>query len=136
MLQTQHEINDCTSIQNLVIPNPMISQMKNVKYLGKGGFGTVNLVRSQLDDRLIALKKIPFRSKIPPWTLINIDELDEDQKKDYLSILRELKALSAYLKNYGNMYQNKQHLSNKWYHILKVDRLLVKYLTLRVNGKY
>lgn len=35
--------------------------------LGRGAFGTVTLARSRLDGRLVAVKRIPFRSAVPPW---------------------------------------------------------------------
>lgn len=90
-----HKISKSLSDVTTIIPHPMMTQMKNIKHLGGGGYGSVQLVRSQLDDRLIALKKIPFQSKLPPWVVFNIDELDEKEKKMYTKLLRELRALAA-----------------------------------------
>ena len=93
VLPNARQDND-NSVVN-IFPNPMISQMRNVRCLGRGGFGSVQLVRSQLDDRLIALKRISFRSKIPPWEIFDIDTLDESDQEMYTKLLREIKALSA-----------------------------------------
>lgn len=85
---------DVNSVIN-IFPNPMNTQMKSLRCLGRGGYGSVQLVRSHLDDRLIALKKIPFRSKLPPWEVFDIDDLDKNDREMYTKLLRELKALSA-----------------------------------------
>jgi hypothetical protein len=49
------------------IVSPFKAQMEELRVLGKGGFGSVALVRSRLDHRLLAVKQVRFRSALPPW---------------------------------------------------------------------
>lgn len=75
---------------DLCFRNVMKDQMKQITQLGKGAFGKVNLMRSCLDNRLVAVKSIPFRSPLPPWSLENYEELVKHHSK----IVREIQALS------------------------------------------
>lgn len=52
----------------LSLVSPFRAQMEEVKVLGKGGFGSVSLVRSKLDHRLMAVKTVRFNSTLPPWS--------------------------------------------------------------------
>ncbi|GAX82089.1 hypothetical protein CEUSTIGMA_g9517.t1 [Chlamydomonas eustigma] len=65
------------------------SHMEEVQPLGKGGFGSVSLVRNRLDNRLTAVKKIPFKSFLPPWEQPQAMELRHEK------LLREVRALAS-----------------------------------------
>ena len=40
---------------------------REVRCLGKGGFGSVVSAVGRLDARAVAVKKVHFRSAVPPW---------------------------------------------------------------------
>lgn len=42
----------------ITMVSPFKAQMEELKVLGKGGFGSVTLVRSKLDHRLLAVKQV------------------------------------------------------------------------------
>ena len=44
--------------QLLSVVSSFHSHMEEIRPLGKGGFGTVSLVRSRLDGRLVAVKQV------------------------------------------------------------------------------
>ncbi|KAL6765331.1 hypothetical protein V8C86DRAFT_2457830 [Haematococcus lacustris] len=51
----------------LRLVSPVRALWQVLQPLGSGGFGSVQLVLSHLDKRLLAVKKIPFCSSVPPW---------------------------------------------------------------------
>lgn len=59
-----------------------------LQVLGKGGFGSVSLVQSRLDGKMMAMKTIRFRSTLPPWT--HALALENKHKR----LLREVCVLS------------------------------------------
>eukprot|EP00899_Mesostigma_viride_P018147 jgi/Mesvir1/26333/Mv22512-RA.1 len=53
------------SLQRML--SPYASYFEEIRRLGKGGYGAVYCARGRLDGRLVAVKKVPFRSPAPPW---------------------------------------------------------------------
>lgn len=75
--------------------SPLVSQrMTFLRDLGRGGFGDVCLMRSHLDGRLEAVKKIPFVSKVPPWSLYSQQNADGSDVP-WKEAVREVRALAA-----------------------------------------
>jgi serine/threonine protein kinase len=60
------------------------AHLKYGQTLGKGAFGTVMEAHNRLDGRVVAVKKINFRSPHPPWTSLEV--LEEHHQK----LLREV----------------------------------------------
>lgn len=52
--------------------SPYHAHYSEVGTLGKGGFGSVVRAKSRLDGRMVAIKRIPFRSRIPPWAPLEV----------------------------------------------------------------
>lgn len=44
---------------------------RELGHLGKGGFGSVAACQSLLDGRVVALKRVKFRSALPPWAPVD-----------------------------------------------------------------
>ena len=53
------------SVQRLL--SPLASNFTDLHPIGRGGFGSVFSATSVLDGRRVALKRVPFRSAVPPW---------------------------------------------------------------------
>ena len=75
--------------QGLVrLMSPYQAHFREVRCLGKGGFGSVVSAVGRLDDRAVAVKKIHFRSAVPPWAKNDsLEGLHEE-------LLREARALA------------------------------------------
>lgn len=79
----------------MTLLSPCISQRSTfIRPLGKGAFGTVSLMRSPLDGRFEAVKRIPFVSTLPPWQLCTPSD-DVICNEPCNEILREVRALAA-----------------------------------------
>ena len=61
----------------------------SLRPLGKGGFGTVFAAVGAVDGRAVALKRVPFRSPLPPWAAGGA------LAAAHAPLLREAKALAA-----------------------------------------
>ena len=71
-------------------PSPMLSQLERAGSLGSGTFGDVQLMRSRLDRRIVALKKIAFRSDQEPWRK---DSASFEKTPAIEVLLREVRSL-------------------------------------------
>ena len=68
--------------------SPYQSNFRELKRIGKGGFGSVCAAVGRLDERAVAVKKIHFKSAVPPWAdNDSLELLHED-------LLREARALA------------------------------------------
>ncbi|GLI63874.1 hypothetical protein VaNZ11_006991 [Volvox africanus] len=75
--------------QLLRVVSPHRASLEQLRSLGKGGFGSVVAVRSRLDQRVMALKTVPFRSKLPPWAPF------EQLEREHAKLLREVQTLAS-----------------------------------------
>ncbi|GFR45617.1 hypothetical protein Agub_g7024 [Astrephomene gubernaculifera] len=73
----------------LQMVSPFRARLEHRGRLGKGGFGSVVAVRSRLDQRLMAVKEVPFRSALPPWAP------PEQLEQQHAKMLREVQALAG-----------------------------------------
>ncbi|GIL45943.1 hypothetical protein Vafri_3048 [Volvox africanus] len=75
--------------QLLRVVSPHRASLEQLRPLGKGGFGSVVAVRSRLDHRVMALKTVAFRSKLPPWAPF------EQLEREHAKLLREVQTLAS-----------------------------------------
>ena len=68
--------------------SPYQAHYRELRTLGKGGFGSVVSAMGRLDARAVAVKKIHFRSAVPPWAKNDALEAMHEE------ILREARALA------------------------------------------
>ena len=68
--------------------SPYRAHFEELRALGRGGFGEVVAARGRLDGRLVAVKRVPFRSAAPPWAKRGVLETLHDD------LLREARALA------------------------------------------
>ena len=68
--------------------SPYQAHYEEVRVLGRGGFGSVVSALGRLDNRAVAVKKIHFRSAVPPWAKNDALEALHDE------LLREARALA------------------------------------------
>ena len=68
--------------------SPYQAHYRELRTLGKGGFGSVVSAMGRLDARAVAVKKINFRSAVPPWAKNDALEAMHEE------ILREARALA------------------------------------------
>ena len=75
--------------QGLVrLMSPYQAHYHEVRCLGKGGFGSVVSAVGRLDNRAVAVKKVHFKSAVPPWAKNDaLEGLHEE-------LLREARALA------------------------------------------
>jgi hypothetical protein len=75
--------------QGLVrLMSPYQAHYDEMACLGKGGFGSVVSAVGRLDDRAVAVKKVHFKSAVPPWAKNDaLEGLHEE-------LLREARALA------------------------------------------
>ena len=78
------------SPQLLSLVSSFRSQLEELRQLGKGGQGSVSLMRSKLDNRLIAVKRVLFRSKCPPW-----EPFEQKMEAAHSRMLREVRVLAS-----------------------------------------
>ena len=68
--------------------SPYQAHYHEVRCLGKGGFGSVVSAVGRLDNRAVAVKKVHFKSAVPPWAKNDaLEGLHEE-------LLREARALA------------------------------------------
>ena len=68
--------------------SPYRAHFEELRALGRGGFGEVVAAVGRLDGRLVAVKRVPFRSAAPPWAKRGVLEALHDD------LLREARALA------------------------------------------
>ena len=69
--------------------SPSAAMFSGVRPLGRGGFGTVMAAVGAWDGRAVALKRVPFRSALPPWAAAGA------LAAAHAPLLREARALAA-----------------------------------------
>lgn len=69
--------------------SPSAAMFSAVRPLGRGGFGTVMAAVGAWDGRAVALKRVPFRSALPPWAAAGA------LAAAHAPLLREARALAA-----------------------------------------
>jgi serine/threonine protein kinase len=69
--------------------SPFAASFEAARPLGRGGFGSVLAARGAYDGRAVALKRIAFRSRVPPWAP------PATLAAAHAHLLREARALAA-----------------------------------------